>query len=227
MAVDRLSFTVKPKEIYALIGPNGAGKTTTLKIIVGLYQKTSGEVRLFGDDVTRDASARRTLIGYIPDEPVFYPYLTGREFLDFIRILYEVPESVFKKKLTELLKLYPIEDILREYPDRFSRGNKQKLSIISALVHNPKLLVVDEPIVGLDPQSAQVTADMFRKFAEGGGMILVSTHTLSFVETVASTVGIIHHGRRIFEGSASEISRGSHADKSFTKTLTALMNGYA
>lgn len=200
VACDNLSFTITPGQIYALIGPNGAGKTTAIKIIVGLYRMDSGRINLFNQDITIEETKARATIGYIPDEPVFYPYLTGKEFLEFVSILYKVPPKAYKKQLAELLTFYPIADILNDYPEHFSRGNKQKLSIIAALLHNPKLLVVDEPIVGLDPQSAKITARVFSGFAKKGGMILVSTHTLSFVEKLATKVGIIDRGRLIFEG---------------------------
>lgn len=200
VACDNLSFTITPRQIYALIGPNGAGKTTAIKIIVGLYRMDSGKINLFNQDITIEETKARAVIGYIPDEPVFYPYLTGKEFLEFVSILYKVPEKTYKKQLAELLTFYPIADILNDYPEHYSRGNKQKLSIIAALLHNPKLLVVDEPIVGLDPQSVRITTRVFSGFAKKGGMILVSTHTLSFVEKLATKVGIIDRGRLIFEG---------------------------
>lgn len=207
IAVDNISFTVKPGEVYALIGPNGAGKTTTLKIIVGLYRKDQGKVSLFGKDTTADGSQVREQIGYIPDEPIFYPYLKASEFLDFIRLIYGVSQMKYQKRLKELLDIYPISDTLGNYLTNFSRGNKQKLSIIAALLHRPKLLIVDEPILGLDPQSIKKTQKLFKDFVTEGGMILVSTHTLSFVEKVAQKVGIIDRGKIIFEGTLSAITK--------------------
>lgn len=169
-------------------------------MIVGLYRIDSGKISLFDQDITCFEAKARADIGYIPDEPMFYPYLTGREFLEFVKILYGGNEKAYKKRLKNLLEFYPIADILNDYPQHFSRGNKQKLSIIAALLHDPKLLVVDEPIVGLDPQSIKATAVLFRDFTKNGGMILVSTHTLSFVEELATKVGIIDGGKLIFEG---------------------------
>jgi ABC-2 type transport system ATP-binding protein len=214
IAVDNLTFTIAPSDIYALIGPNGAGKTTTIKIIVGLYRANSGKVTLFGEDITADDAKAKVAIGYVPDEPVFYPYLTAFEHLDFVRRLYNISEKTYKKSLEELLYLYPIGNILSSYPEHFSRGNKQKLSIIAALLHHPRILIMDEPIVGLDPESVETTAKILHDFAQNGGMVLLSTHTLSFVEKVAKRVGIIDNGKLIFEGSLSEVKKRGKAEKS-------------
>lgn len=221
-AVNNLTLQIQPGEIYSLIGPNGAGKTTTIKIIVGLYRKDGGRITLFDEDITNDEAEKRKVIGYIPDEPVFYPYLTGYEHLNFIRALYKVSDSTFKKHLPELLKFYPMGDILSDYPAHFSRGNKQKLSIIAAFIHHPRLLVVDEPIVGLDPQSAEQTERLFREFADTGGMILISTHTLSFVEKVADKTGIIDNGKKIFEGSITDIKKRVKGAKTLSSAFVSL-----
>lgn len=221
-AVDNASFTVNPGEIYALIGPNGAGKTTTLKMIVGLYQKDRGEVTLFGEDTTSDESAVREKIGYIPDDPLFYPYLKASELLDFIRAIYSISYREYKKRLASLLNFYPIKGILNDFPANFSRGNRQKLSIMAALVHKPQLLVVDEPISGLDPQSIGQTQELFKDFVKGGGLILVSTHTLSFVDKVATKVGIIDGGKIIFEASCYEIKRKAKGKKNLVNAFLDL-----
>lgn len=203
--VDNLSFSINPSEIYALIGPNGAGKTTTIKTILGLYSKDSGEITLFNSEIANDESEVRSKIGYIPDEPVFYPFLTGFEVLDFVRNLYKISPKDYKKRLEEMLAIYPIGSTLSDYPENYSRGNKQKLSIISSFMHRPKLLLIDEPIVGLDPQSCEKTSNLFSDFAKKGGMILMSTHTLSFVDKVAVKIGVLDHGKLICEGSKSDL----------------------
>lgn len=219
--VKNLSFHVAPKEIFALIGPNGAGKTTTIKLIVGLYRKNSGKITLDGKDLHRDPDIK-TKIGYIPDEPIFYPYLTGYEILDLVRLLYKVKNEEYKKRLEKLLVLFPIGQILSQTPISYSRGNKQKLSIIAALLHEPELLVIDEPIVGLDPQSSETAANLFGDFAKNGGKILVSTHTLAFVEKVANRFGIIDFGELIFEGKVSEI-KNKNGNSNFSSVFMELI----
>lgn len=203
--LDKLSLEVNPSEIYALIGPNGAGKTTTIKTVLGLYSKDGGEVIFNGFDIKH--------LGYIPDEPLFYPYLTGWEVLEFTRILNKVSENNYKKKLRELLTSFPIESFLSYYPESYSRGNKQKLSIIAAFLHTPKVLLIDEPVVGLDPESSEKAALLFSNFAKEGGIILVSTHTLSFVEKVATTIGIIKNGKIIFEGKPHDLIKKAKGSK--------------
>lgn len=224
--VKDVSFQVAPKEIYALIGPNGAGKTTTIKTIVGLYRKDSGRITLNGEDITLDDSKTKTKIGYIPDEPNFYPYLSGWEILDFVRLLYKVREEIYNKRLKELLALFPLGSILVQSPNNYSRGNKQKLSIICSLIHQPLLLVVDEPIVGLDPGSSETVARLFQGFAGMGGMILVSTHTLSFVEKVATKIGIIDRGEMICEGNVSQVVNKAKDAKNLPAAFTDLVRSH-
>ena len=203
-AVDGVSFRIKPGEIYGLIGPNGAGKTTIVKIITGLYRKDSGRVELDGDDITADDSIKRVKIGYIPDEPVFYPYLTGREFLEYVRRIYAVGRETFYKKAKELIRKYSLSETLDDYPESYSRGSKQKLSIIAALSRKPEFLVVDEPIVGLDPRSTKVTNRLFADFSRKGGMVFISSHSLPFVEKSVDRIGVIDKGKLIFEGKVEE-----------------------
>lgn len=222
-AVENVSLQVRPGQIYALIGPNGAGKTTTIKIIVGLYFATAGTVELFGENIS-DSNSVRNQIGYIPDEPVYYPFLTGWEFLEFVRRIYQIDQSDFKERLAFLFDYYPIEEILHEIPDRYSRGNKQKLSIICAYIRNPKLLVIDEPIVGLDPQSIDATTYLLREFSDKKGMIFLSTHTLSFIEKLADRVGILYAGKLIEEGSISEIIRRGKKATHFSEAFLQIIN---
>lgn len=204
-AVENLTFQVRPGQIYALIGPNGAGKTTTIKIIVGLYFPTAGFVDFYGENIIINDSPIRNKIGYVPDEPVFYPYLTGWETLEFVRRIYQIEEREFRKRLTLLFDYYPIESMLSAVPDQYSRGNKQKLSIISAFARSPKLLVFDEPIVGLDPNSIEATDQLLRQFTKKNGIVLLSTHTLPFIERLAHRVGILYSGKLIKEATVSQI----------------------
>lgn len=222
-AIENVSFSIRPKEVFALIGSNGAGKTTTIKTILGLYQKDSGSVSFMGTDATADSAKIREKIAYIPDEPLFYPYLTGFEVLDFIKILHKITQNEFDRRLSRLLKIYPLGSILSDYPENYSRGNKQKLSIISAFLHDPMLLLVDEPIVGLDPESSEKTIELFSDFVASNGMILVSTHTLSFVEKIATHIGIISHGKMKFTGSLTSFTKKEGKSRTLVNTLMSLM----
>lgn len=207
VAVWDLSLKIGKGEIYALIGPNGAGKTTTIKIIVGLYLPDRGSVEFLGHDLLEKSCPEKKLIGYIPDEPFFYPGLTGMEIVNFTSALYGVSEEEKNKTLTKFSKIFPLKEILSENPENYSRGNKQKLAICTAFLGNPKLLLVDEPIVGLDPESAQAALDLFIVFAKDGGSILVSTHTLAAAEKIASRVGIIDKGKLIADGNLEDLRR--------------------
>lgn len=199
-AVDNLSLTINQGEIYALIGPNGAGKTTTIKILAGLYWPNSGSIEFLEKNLLDDKLRERKLIGYIPDEPIFYSGLTGLEHLNLVAALYGVSEKKKHEILVQFYKIFPLQEVLGENPENYSRGNKQKLAICSAFLTEPKLLLVDEPIVGLDPQSAKAVLELFLKYAKDGGSILLSTHTLSVAEEIAKRVGILDHGILVAEG---------------------------
>ena len=223
-AVDKLSFEIEANEIYALIGANGAGKTTTIKIIAGLYLPDGGSVEFLGKNILGDNPLEKRFIGYIPDEPIFYPGLSGIEFLNFISALHNVPEKRKGEILAKFSKIFPFREILEGNPESYSRGNKQKLAICAAFLPDPKLLLVDEPIVGLDPQSAQATLELFVTFAKAGGAILVSTHTLSVAEEIAHRVGIIERGKLIAEGSLNSLRQKAklktgHLEKVFLKIM--------
>lgn len=221
-ALDNLAFEVKAGEIYSLIGPNGAGKTTTIKIIAGLYLPDGGSVEFLGKNLLNGESPEKKFIGYIPDEPFFYPGLSGIEFLNFISSLYGIAEVRKNDILAKFTKIFPFREILADDPTNFSRGNKQKLAICAAFLIDPKLLLIDEPIVGLDPQSAKVALKLFSTFAREGGSILVSTHTLAAAEEVAHRVGIIDQGRLIAEGSLQTLRqkaklKTAHLEEVFLK----------
>ncbi len=207
LAVEDLSLKIAPGEIYGLIGPNGSGKTTTVKMITGLYLPTGGQVVIGGIDLRGDPQRAKRLLGYIPDEPFVYEKMTGREFLHLVGELYGVPTAERGKRIEGLLGLYGLGPVADDYVENYSRGSRQKLAILASLLHTPRLLIVDEPIVGLDPESAIKTRDLFRSFAERGGGVLVSTHTLSFAEQVCHRVGLLKAGRLIQEGDLPDLRR--------------------
>lgn len=200
VAVDSVSLDVAPGQVYGLIGPNGSGKTTTVKMVTGLYLPTDGRVVIAGHDLLASPQAAKRLIGYIPDEPFVYEKMSGREFLHLVGELYGVPRPERTARIAELLDLYALGEIVDGYMENYSRGNKQKLAVLASLLHTPRLLVVDEPIVGLDPESAIRTRELLKRFAAEGGAVLLCTHTLAFAEAVCHRVGLLKDGRLIREG---------------------------
>lgn len=204
-AVDNLTVRVSAGEIYGFIGPNGAGKTTTIKMMAGLLLPTSGSTVLGGFDIVRRPEEAKRLIGYIPDEPYVYERMTGREFLHFIGELWGMTKAARTARIEELKGVFPMGDILDGYMDSYSRGNKQKTVILAALLHNPRILLVDEPIVGLDPESAAITKRIFVDFTKNGGAIFLSTHTLPVAQEICTRIGIIQGGKLLVEGTLEEL----------------------
>ena len=209
-AVDAVSFEVKPGEIYVLIGPNGSGKTTTIKVIAGLLRPTSGVVMVNDVDVTKEPVKAKLVLGYIPDEPSIWSGMTGEEFLHFSGSLYGMERLAREAKIKSLLTDFNLEGIEQDYFENYSRGNKQKFTIIAALMHSPKLLLVDEPIVGLDPTSAETAKEKFAAFAAAGGAILLATHTLSFAEKIANRIGVLEYGKLLASGTVAELKAQAH-----------------
>ncbi len=204
-AVRDLALRLPPGEIYGLIGPNGSGKTTTIKMIAGLYRPTKGQIKIAGTDALKSPYRAKAEIGYIPDEPAGYDLLTGREFLEFVGEAFKLKRNERDERIAGLLERFKLEETANGTFGRSSRGTRQKLSIIAALIHQPKVLLIDEPMVGLDPWSARVAEDLFREFASVGGSILLSTHVLPTAERLCRRVGILNDGRLVEEGSVDEL----------------------
>ena len=200
MAVRDLSITVPPGEIYGLIGPNGSGKTTTVKMLTGLYRPTAGRIFVSGVDLLAAPEHAKRAMGYIPDEPFIYDKLSGREFLHLMGELYGVRRTARASRIERLLEIFPLSAVIDTYIENYSRGNKQKLAILAALLHEPRVLVVDEPVIGLDPESTITVRELLRAFAARGGAILVCTHTLAFAERVCHRVGLLREGVLVQEG---------------------------
>ena len=192
------------------MGPNGAGKTTTIKILVSLLKPTSGTALINGIDVMKEPLKTKTLIGYIPDEPLIYTKLTGREFLSFIADIFEIPFNSAKKKIDDLFCLFSLTDRSNTLIETYSHGMKQKLVFSAALLHDPEVLIMDEPTVGLDPQSAKLVKDIMRELANNGKTIFMSTHILEIAEKMCSRVGIINGGALIAEGTIYELREKTH-----------------
>ncbi len=192
--VTKVSFDIKPGEIFSLVGPNGSGKTTIIKMIAGLLHPSVGSISVDGKDVQKNPVEAKSLIGYIPDEPSIWSSMTGEEFLHISGALYGVDESTRLKRIPELLDIFSLKGIEQGYFEDYSRGNKQKFTILAALLHRPKLLLIDEPIVGLDPVSAEIARKKFVEFANNGGLILLVTHTLYVAEMIADRIGVLKKG---------------------------------
>ena len=204
-AVDRVSLHVKAGEIYGFLGPNGAGKTTTIRMLIGLLRPTSGRVIIDGHDLIKEPVAAKSAVGFIPDRPYLYEKLTGEEFLRFMAGLYGLDGNEVEARIAELLRFFDLEDWRQELIESYSHGMKQRLVMSSALIHKPKCIIVDEPMVGLDPRGARLLKEAFRKLAVEGCAIFMSTHTLEVAEQMCDRLAIIAEGRIIAEGTMTEL----------------------
>jgi len=206
-ALQQLNLSVPAGEVFGFIGPNGAGKTTTIKIIGGILAPTEGTVRIAGIDMARDPVAAKQRIGFIPDRPYLYEKLTGMEFLQFTADVYGVSHAVFQEKAVTLLEMFALADWGEELIESYSHGMKQRLIMCAALLHDPEVLVVDEPMVGLDPVAIRMVKNLFRDLARKGVAVFMSTHTLAVAEDICDRIGIIHRGRLIAEGTLDDLRK--------------------
>jgi len=204
-AVNGIDLVVPAGELFGFLGPNGAGKTTTFRMIAGILRPTSGTIEIGGIDINRDPLAAKARLGFIPDRPFVYDKLTGAEFLRFAAALYGQQGPVVERRIDELLELFDLTRWKNELTESYSHGMRQKLIISGALVHRPEVIVVDEPMVGLDPRSARLLKDLFRQFVERGGTVLMSTHTLEVAETMCDRIAIVHGGKIVASGNMSEL----------------------
>jgi ABC-2 type transport system ATP-binding protein len=193
-AVNAINLNVPRGELFGFLGPNGAGKTTTLRMIAGILRPTGGTVHIGGIDLAVDPIAAKTLLGFIPDRPFIYEKLTGAEFLRFVAGLYDQEGAQVEHRARELLALFDLEEWRDELVESYSHGMRQKLIISSAFVHRPEVIVVDEPMVGLDPKAARILKDLFREYTRRGHTIMMSTHTLEVAETLCERIAIIQGG---------------------------------
>ncbi|HPE70013.1 MAG TPA: ABC transporter ATP-binding protein [Thermotogota bacterium] len=204
-AVDNISFTVQTGEIFGFLGPNGAGKSTTIKNIVGLLKPTSGTIRVCGMDVQSQAIEAKKRIGYVADEPLMMEKITGVEYLRFIATLFDVPASRFVERVEKMSKSFKLENALGDPISTYSHGMRQKLSLMSALVHNPDVWILDEPIVGLDPESAFILKNMMRAHARAGHTVFFSTHVMEIAEKICDRIAIISKGTLVFTGTVQAL----------------------
>lgn len=205
MAVNDLTLTVNQGTVHGLLGPNGSGKSTTMKMILGLLRPDAGNVKVHGIDVTIDPLQVKSMIGYIPENPRLYEFLTGVEYLDFVADVYSLSPETKKERITEFLDALELEGRENEMISGYSRGMKQKIAIIGALLHRPRLLVMDEPLIGLDPRSAKIVKDLVQKLSAEAVTTIFSTHVLEIAEAMCDRITILYQGDVLSEGTVAEL----------------------
>jgi ABC-2 type transport system ATP-binding protein len=224
-AVDGLSLEVAPGEIFGYLGPNGAGKTTTIKLLTGLLRPTAGRAWVGGVDVQAEPRRARKLLGLVPDQPYVYPLLTGKEFMRFVGDLYEVELSYQKRRIPELLEMFELGAVGDELVESYSHGMRQKLVLASVLLHQPKVVFLDEPMVGLDPKSARLAKDVFGELARKGVALFMCTHVLEIAERLCGRVGIVQKGRLGIVGSVAELRAKAQVHGSLEDVFLSLTGG--
>ena len=224
-AVDHLDLDVYRGELFGFLGPNGAGKTTTIKLMTGLLRPTSGTAVIGGFDIETDALRAKAIMGYIPDNPFLYEKLTGKEFLNFMADLYSVPWEGRGRRIDDLLRLFELSDKGNELIQGYSRGMRQKIALAGALIHQPKVIFLDEPTVGLDPRSARLMKDILRRLCEEGITVFVSTHILEIAERMCDRFAIINRGRLIASGTMEELRRHAASDTTSLEDIFLELTG--
>ncbi len=209
-AVADANFDLQPGEIVGFLGPNGAGKTTTIKMLTGLLQPTAGQAVILGHDIQKEPIPAKAAFGYVPDTPNLYAKLTGWEFLKFMARLYRVPRDQAEHRARELLRLFQLNDAASDLVEGYSHGMQQKMALAAALIHDPKVLFLDEPTVGLDPKSARLIKDILNQLRERGTAIFFSTHILEIAERMCDRMMIINQGRIIASGTIAELRAGGN-----------------
>jgi len=226
VAVNNVSLEVQAGEVFGFLGPNGAGKTTTIKMIVGLLQPTSGTVKVAGFDVQTQPMQAKAASGYVPDTPNLYAKLTGRELLRFVGDLYDLDRQHMAQRTEELLRVLDLGEAADNTIDSYSHGMQQKASLAAALMHDPKVLVLDEPTVGLDPKSARLIKDILRQMADRGSAVFLSTHILEIAERMCDRIGIINKGELVAVGTMNELrSLGKAGEVSLEDIFLGLTGG--
>jgi ABC-2 type transport system ATP-binding protein len=228
VAVDGIDLHVARGTLYGFLGPNGAGKTTTLRMIAGILRPTAGSIWLGGDNLLENPTAAKHRLGFIPDRPFVYEKLTGAEFLRFVAGLFGQDGDGVERRIKELLELFELSVWKDELIEAYSHGMRQKLIISSALIHRPECIVVDEPMVGLDPKGARLLKDIFRAFVARGGTVMMSTHTLEVAQAMCDRIAIIQAGKIVAEGSIEQLKRQTEAgDMSLEELFLRLTGGPA
>jgi ABC-2 type transport system ATP-binding protein len=229
VAVNGLTLTVRPGELFALIGPNGAGKTTAIRLLVGLLRPDSGQVRVCGVDCSRKPREASSYLGYVPDEQYLYEKLSGRELLEFAGEMHGLDRATTRDRISRETERFELAGFLDNLTEAYSHGMRQRLVFAIAMLHDPRVLVVDEPMIGLDPRSARAVKDLLRAEAAAGKTVLMSTHTLAVAEEVADRIGILNRGKLDFLGTLSELRRELSAPEraALEHLFLEMTNGHA
>jgi ABC-2 type transport system ATP-binding protein len=223
-AVDHLDLSIEKGEFFAFLGPNAAGKTTTIKLLAGLLRPTSGSVAVGGFDTQKEPERAKALMAYVPDFPFLYDKLTAFEFMRFVGDIFQVEREDTGRRTGELFEKFHLNEYAHELTENLSHGTRQRLVIASALLHEPQVLVIDEPMVGLDPRHARIVKTEFKERARAGMTIFLSTHQLSVAEELADRIGIINHGKLIALGTVDELRRSSHEVGALEKVFLSLVD---
>jgi len=218
-AVDNLTLTVQPGEIFGFLGPNGAGKTTTIKMLVGLLPQDSGSIKVNEIDTVSDPLGVKRSTGYVPDQPEVYEKLTGMEYLSFIADVFRVPQAARSRNITRLLETFELTGAAGDLIQSYSHGMRQKLLLTAALMHEPEVLILDEPMVGLDPRSSHLLKEILREHCNRGKTLFFSTHVLEVAEKICDRIAIIHHGQLIACGTMEELRRTPDAENQSLETI--------
>jgi ABC-2 type transport system ATP-binding protein len=224
-AVNSVDLSVPRGKIFGFLGPNGAGKTTTIRMVSGVLLPTSGQIFIGGNDLAKDPEGAKSRIGYIPDRPYLYEKLSGGEFIRFVAGLWGRDGKATEERAGRLLELFNLAQWENELVESYSHGMRQKLLISSALIHQPELIVVDEPMVGLDPKSARILKDLFRTYVRNGGTVFLSSHTLEVVEVLCDAIAIIHEGNIIAQGTMEELREEADAGEAHLEEIFLKVTG--
>ncbi len=206
-AIDDLTLDIRPGELFGFLGPNGAGKTTAMKLAAGLVQPTKGAIQIVGWDVQEEPLKAKQIVGFVPDNPYIYESLTGREFLHYCAGLYKMDSAETARRVAELFDRFAIGDWADKRAGEYSHGMKQRIVMASAFLHNPKVILIDEPMIGLDPAGVKLVKKVLREYCASGGTVFLSTHTLSNAEELSDRIGIINRGKLITCGTLDEVRR--------------------
>ncbi len=225
-AVDTLSFQVNPGEIYGLLGPNGSGKSTTMRMLLGLLKPTEGTAKIMGFDIKDQIVEAKRVMGYVPEEPVLPERLTGWEYANYVSDIWRVPRGAEREEeLDELLTLLDIKDASDDIIETYSKGMSRKISLVAALIHNPKVLILDEMQAGIDPRGAATIKEILNGLRDRGVTILMSTHILEIAEQICDRIGIINGGKMVTEGSMDDLRKQAEGQKSLEEIFLSLTGG--
>jgi ABC-2 type transport system ATP-binding protein len=223
-AVDELNLDIAQGEFFAFLGPNAAGKTTTIKMLTGMLRPSSGECSLCGFDIQRSPEAAKALLSYVPDFPFLYDKLTAREFMQFIGDLFDMDRGVALRRTEELFEKFDLDAYSNEWIENLSHGTRQRVVIASALLHEPRVIIIDEPMVGLDPMHARIVKNELKERSRRGATVFLSTHTLSIAEEMADRIGIINHGKLAALGTLDELRAKAASTGGLEGTFLALVD---